>query len=659
MGAAGGILSGAAALIGATKKSSSPSSYAAAAPTQTEDQKEMSAFIKPYMKDWMTNPPKVSAPQYTPTRINYGGSGGGTFGSGGANQQPSNGGFSYSSGSWAANPANAEASAKMNDIGSQLSDLRQKAAGYDLTSLQSQRNSLANTGAIPFGARHLGGGSYYVNTQAGDYTWRPQAVNTKAIADIDAKIAEANQINAKIKELEGQQGQVQASMGPEQVYQAGEMNISAVPVGKQLEGQFGSFVRNDNWYDPISRLTQNPYGTYNAVDNSGLIDAASQALTDQTGRINSIGAPITQRNALDYNNALEGTVQNRLTSNMDRKLQEGYDASYLKELAAQGIDPLNDAYKEAVRTAGADFNRLGLGGSGFELGNKYGSQADSITSKYLAAVGDVQRSVALRGAEAARADRFANANMQDQALGQLGNLSQQQNANQFNRLNADVSRELQNKDLTKQALSLTRQQDLDRNSLAQQELSNRLAEQQMNEQNRQYWDQSGRSALSQQIGLGQANDQQNEQNRQFWSQQNQSQREYDNAQAMQNWQANLGVMQWLANRDDEAQKMNIQQQLGLDTQNIGYQQDALTNIMNFINGQNASAGMANSNYWQGINQANASNLQSQNNIANAVAGISGMFTPKQTTVATQPSTSWTSYLTNPMQGLSALGGLFK
>lgn len=90
-------------------------------------------------------------------------------------------------------------------------------------------------------------------------------------------------------------------------------------------------------------------------------------------------------------------------------LQEGYSSNYLQELAAQQIDPLNDAYQEALRKASADYNRLGLRGSGFELGNKYGSQNDSITSAYLDKVADVYRDVALKGAEAEREDRYRQA----------------------------------------------------------------------------------------------------------------------------------------------------------------------------------------------------------------------------------------------------------
>ena len=724
-------------------KTKSPEDYASKAPTQTPDQAEMSGVVKPYLKDWMTNPPKVTSQDYTPTKITYGGGGQSqrqqapaAFGSGGQFQsqvmdrQSGQQGFAQQGGAPTQNFAYSQGGMGQVTTGS----------GKNKSSEKQYIPGQATIAEAPTGLNTEGmSGGYEQNNrwnQPINQLGQPISNNTSSLNGLISQIGNAFRTgNGGYRENNSQDANI-AQIGQGISNNTSELNGLISQIGQSFRaGANAGYRENNSQRDAINNLNQNPYGGYSATNNAGMIDAASQPLTDQSRRISAIEAPINQPYAQDYSNGLENTVQNRLTSNMDRKLQEGYDASYLKDLAAQGVDPLNDAYKEAIRTAGADFNRMGLGGSGFELGNKYGDQADSITSRYLKSVGDVARSVGIQGAEAARADRFANANLQDSATSQVGSLAQQQGANQLNRLQSDVSRDLQNKDLTNQALQLTQNQELQNRNLAQQRLANTTNQQQTNESNRQFWtgndqqirqnqiglnnqldqqneamrqywnqneqnlDQQSRAALQNQlaaqqwqtsygregelankdllktqvglqnqadqqneanrqywtqadqnamkdqlsaqqwqasfgregelankdllkaqIGLGQANDQQNESNRQFWANKSSSDRQYDNNLERQNWQDNLNVAQWLIGRDDEAQRMNIEQNLGLQKDNIQLQQQAIANVMNFINGQQAQASALNSNYWTGVNQANAAK-QNQMNTLSTIAGL--------------------------------------
>lgn len=110
-------------------------------------------------------------------------------------------------------------------------------------------------------------------------------------------------------------------------------------------------------------------------------------------------------------------------------LQEGYDATYLNNLAEGQTKPLTEAYKEAIAASDADFNRRGLRASTMPVGKAFGSQPNSITRNFLNAVGDVERDVNLRGLEAARDDRARNAQMRLQNEQFLNNLLQQDEAN--------------------------------------------------------------------------------------------------------------------------------------------------------------------------------------------------------------------------------------
>jgi hypothetical protein len=188
-------------------------------------------------------------------------------------------------------------------------------------------------------------------------------------------------------------------------------------------------------------------GNFQAMDREPAIQTATSSNLEQ--KINPL---VDAPKALDYNNALEGTLQNKVVSNLDRTVQEGYDSGYLKNLADAGLDPLKEAYDVAMSKADADWNRKGMRASGFEFEDKFGSQDDSVTTRFLKEAANVSRDVGLKGAEAAREDRFKNANLQDQSLTQGLGLSQAQNQNQAGRLASDVDRSLAEKGLTKDVI---------------------------------------------------------------------------------------------------------------------------------------------------------------------------------------------------------------
>lgn len=202
-------------------------------------------------------------------------------------------------------------------------------------------------------------------------------------------------------------------------------------------------------------------------------------------------------------------------------LKAGFSDDYLKTLAESQIDPLNEAYNEAVKSASGDFNRLGLAGSGFEIGGKYGDNPDSITSRYLKEVGDVHRDVALRGAEAAREDRF-----------------------NIHQIDEDARRYWTDEDFRRQAT------------------------------NKDY--------LQTMMQTGMQADQQDEANRQWWGNMHNQQFVADDERAMDRWRDLVGLNQWNLGRFDEAAKFNIDNETRLKEINSNLKQEAIKNMMGLL-----------------------------------------------------------------------------
>ena len=96
-----------------------------------------------------------------------------------------------------------------------------------------------------------------------------------------------------------------------------------------------------------------------------------------------------------------------------RDLKQGYTVDDLNLMAQNGFNSLGDAYQNALNKAAANYNRLGLRGSGFELADEFGNQTDSITSNYLKNVQQLQNDIATKGLEAAREDEYRNADAND------------------------------------------------------------------------------------------------------------------------------------------------------------------------------------------------------------------------------------------------------
>lgn len=575
--AAGGIMTGAAALLGATKKQSSSTPSAAAAPTQTPQQAELSQYVMPALKDWMTNPPKVNRPAWNPTNVNTGAakSGftqgqwvtspkpaatGGTA-SAASQPQPSN---QVATQAQSSIPANVQA--RMGDLQKIISSARAGGALNEASRFQTELENLQH--------------------QYGTFNGSP-----------------SGQPQGNVVMQPGQQENAQTEQT--RTWQPGTLNIADAPTLAPTMGTLGQFEKKDY---------------------SGLIDAAGQPMTDRTGQINQFMQGLTVPQALSYQNELEPTVQNRLTQNMDRTVQEGYDANYLKELAAQGLDPLQEAFDNAMKSATADYNRRGMSASGFEFGQKFGTQPDSITKNYLKSVGDVTRDVALKGAEAARADRFTNAGMRDQALAQLANLSQTQNANQLNRLNMDTSRQLQEKNLQQQGIGMLTNQDLQNRQIAQQRLGNTMSA-----------------------------DQSNESNRQWWANMQGDQQRYDQQNQIADWQRGTDMAMKLSDRADQNAMTQIDRDAEDQKTNIGYEQQGLNNITNFINGQQATANNAQQNYWNAAQMQQQAQNQQQAQQLQAMQGLGGLFTKQAPVQTTVPQAALTP---NQFQGYQQAGNNF-
>ncbi len=89
----------------------------------------------------------------------------------------------------------------------------------------------------------------------------------------------------------------------------------------------------------------------------------------------------------------------------ERDEKKGYSVDDLNLMAQNGYNSLSDAYQNALNKAAANYNRLGLRGSGFELADEFGNQSDSITSNYFKNVQQLQNDIASKGLEAEREDR--------------------------------------------------------------------------------------------------------------------------------------------------------------------------------------------------------------------------------------------------------------
>ena len=548
------------AIFGKKQEDPAPAAAAGAAatPTQTPEQAAAGKTLLPILQDWMKNTPKVPYRQFSPTQVTFGGGQAGASATAPAGSAGAFGsGFSFTPGKTVsaqpAQPAQAQpaqvqqqpassapASTQFQTTfsgggkpGQNDPGTRQVATSTDPV-IQSYvrkgytvKEDPANPGyftATTMGTGPGGGPPSYANPQnnvgadsvtfrAGDSAPMASVSGNKVMAPIPAGTPQPAPAYTPPAGWSGQ-GEIgytnpaipSQAQQPATEYQPGSMNIPDVPVSAPTAGTGYQYQGNDQFNDQVAQMM----------------------------------APVSENSYAGYQGKAALPA-------------EGYDASYLKDLAAQGIDPLKQAYDVALQKAGADYNRMGLHSSGFELGNKYSSNPDSITTGFLREAGNVARDVGLKGAEAARADRFTNA-QNDEAAREYWD-------------KAGIGVQLTNKDLLQKGVQTA-------------------------------------STL----------DQQNEANKQWAANFGQTQQEYDNTQKNAAWDKGLGVTEWLANRDDATQKYNIENANKNDTANmVDIPQQGIANLENFISGQNSAGSNLTNAYDSAYKNAVASNTQAQNN----------------------------------------------
>ena len=233
-------------------------------------------------------------------------------------------------------------------------------------------------------------------------------------------------------------------------------------------------------------------------------------------------------------------------------LQAGFDASYLQKLAASQIDPLKEAYQEAIRTAGADFNRMGMAGSGFEVGDKFGSQPGSLSTRFLQEAGNVSRDVALRGAEAEREDLFRKHALDEDSRQYW--------------INFDVNR-----------------QQLNRDNLARM------------------------------VDMGSRLDQQNEANQQWYSNLHENQFQNYQNNLRDQWRDVTGLSQWDVGRRDANEQFRVSNEMERFKVEQEARQQAMNNMMNLLAQQNQSAWQASLAHNANTPEAQARAQQDQAN----------------------------------------------
>jgi hypothetical protein len=308
------------------------------------------------------------------------------------------------------------------------------------------------------------------------------------------------------------------------------------------------------------------------------------------------------------------------------QLQEGYDETYLNKLAQSKIDPLNEAYQESLRLAGADFNRLGIRGSGFEVGEKFGGQPGSITSKYLTEVGNVARDVALAGAEAERADRFRQAesneaarqnwsafdrdlagqNFNNQAtmLDATGRIVAQDQSNQQFWAKDELDRELATKDYQLKAVDTGMQAD------------------QADQANKQWWTNFSQSQLTADdqammdrwkglSDLEKWDAERGDQARQFdagkeldWANFEQSQMTTDDQAMMDRWKGLTDLQKWDSERGENSRQFDVTKQLEADTTNANIQDSNIKNMISLMTAQGKTAEQIQDAYYKALEAGN-------------------------------------------------------
>jgi hypothetical protein len=707
MGSVGGaivgpLVGGLAGKMFGGSKGSDAGDYAAA-PTQTPDQTELSAFVKPYLTGWMKEPPKLQTSPLSQTKITVGGNNlsGSMFPSASQSQSSSVGGanalnpfsmmpgfdsFSkmFSSPTQSATQQN-QNSQQTQTTKSPYGDLASKlTANSSAWSPETQQIYSAVPGAQQSGffanGRYFGakGGGRAGMAETGNYQQTGAPYIDPVTKQAVVKVSHASgQLPDKIVPYLGDVAGVQSGgQGAEETkygFQGAQglngyspnvstsqsqnwLNIPNIPGLTSTYGAEGGFQNNTNWMDAISSLA-NPLNYTDQIknlsrpfDQTGMINEAFAPITDRSAEIAKIGQAIN----LDPN-SLEQLSEQKIREGMERKLQEGYTADYLKELTAAGVDPLKDAYDEALKQAGEDYNRMNMKASGFEFGKKFGQESDSITTNYLKNIADVARDVSLRGAEAAREDRFRNASLQDSMVDRGVSLSGRQQDQQ-------LQIEQLNRQYAAQGYDLAQRQELIARDLAQgklqaftdQDVRNRALEEGSLDRLMQQ-DLTNKDLLGKSIQMGSQQDQSNEANRQWWAGMRDDQKRYDQQSEQSNWQNQLGLAQWLSGREDDLTKYNQGLDLELQKSNIGYQQDALNAILSFISGQNPIASNMQSNYWNAQNMA--ANNQAQDNaaISQIAKAFSNGFGNSNKNPVVSPASTAGNYM-NAIAGLSGIPG---
>ncbi len=506
------------------KKSSSPSSAAQAAatsaPTQTPEQKRMAEAVMPALEGWMTNPPKINLLKPTQTRINYGGNQSGAtgfFGSGGNVQSNGQNSFSGSSGG----PGNQTMTQQVfssNVNGGRFGNQIPGVGSFASTNQAIQtpvttgfaEPQTVNISSAPASRATLGtAGTYqpiFQNADAGYQGLDYSALLSSFLTPVEAQSAQQNPYGTY--QQQDYQSMINAlGQNPNGAFQQKDYQTLINALGQNPNGTY----QQKNYQTFINKLGQNPNGAYQDRNYNPQIAALTQ---NEFGSYQQQDYQPQISDITGYQNNLSQNAATKAGEGLDRQFREGYDANYLKDLAASQIDPLKELYQEAIRQSTADFNRRGLSGSGFESLEKYGSDDNSLTTRFMKEAANVQRDVALRGAEAAREDQYRNAQMQNEAIGLANNLGQSLSAEQLNRTQTGLNALMQQNATNEANRQYWDANQLNKNQAA---LSATMQQDAANEANRQYWNADQLNRTGAELDANMQQDTFNESNRQYWN----------------------------------------------------------------------------------------------------------------------------------------------
>lgn len=174
---------------------------------------------------------------------------------------------------------------------------------------------------------------------------------------------------------------------------------TATPHYNPILGKFGSY--GDEYVDEVTGEINKPSYTSDAY--VGNLKGVMEENPDEINMTEPMQSSLDDMRGV-AEKAVDDILGDGTKYDYKGLSQQGYSSDDLAKMGENDFNYLNKAYNTALQKAQANYNRLGLRGSGFELADEFGNQEDSITSNYLDKVRQLQNDIDVKGLEARRED---------------------------------------------------------------------------------------------------------------------------------------------------------------------------------------------------------------------------------------------------------------